>query len=76
VTLSDKKELIGILVQDYVAEREKNKVWGRENSSSYTFTKGKLVGACMALELEIEETKNFLIIKSRKKTITKIEFDK
>lgn len=43
------------LLRDYVLEKERNRVWQREASSSYSYISGKLVGFMMAFGLEMEE---------------------
>jgi hypothetical protein len=74
MTTLERKHLIDILVQNYIYEKEQNKIWQRERSQAYTLATGKLQGVCMALRLELEETKNCLTIftASKKKIITKI----
>lgn len=49
------------LLENYGVEKEKNRVWGRENSSSYEYSKGVLIGFLMANELEMTEFQNGVI---------------
>lgn len=75
MTSLERRDLMYALGLKYLIEKEKNQVYQRENSDSYTYSKGQLTGACMALELSFEETKNGLIIftENKKKRIVKIE---
>ena len=74
ITSQEKSDLMYSLGQDYLTDKAKNKVFLRENSESYSYTKGKLIGACIALGLSFKETSNGLIIftTSRKKIIAEI----
>jgi hypothetical protein len=69
VTLSEKRELIDELAQDYLYEKENNVVWRRENSFSYGVALGKLFGACKAFGFEIDETEEWLLIKNGSRTL-------
>lgn len=75
MTTSKREELIYILAQNYLLEKVRNKVFQRENSESYTYAKGQLTGACMALNLDFEETNERIVIftQGRKKYVTKVE---
>ncbi|MDC0764275.1 hypothetical protein POF51_26500 [Brevibacillus sp. AG] len=75
MTSSERKQLLDDLAIDFLIEKEKNIVWGREPSESYTFTKGKLVGACTALGLNFEESDGILTIftRERRKIVTQVE---
>lgn len=57
----DKLELLKVLLQNYISEKENDKVWGRENSS--------VTILCMALDLELDESNEVLIIKKEKNVI-------
>lgn len=61
----EKQDLLFALADSYVSEQDKNKVFGRENSESYSVAKGKLIGACMALGVNIEEDDNSVILNSQ-----------
>lgn len=61
----EKRDLLFSLADTYVIEQSKNKVFGRENSESYSVAKGKLIGACMALGVNIEEDDNSVILNSQ-----------
>ena len=50
---TERNECLYSLVYQYVAEKNQNKVYGRENSSALEYAKGKLVGFCMAYEYNI-----------------------
>ncbi|KOF55700.1 MULTISPECIES: hypothetical protein [Clostridium] len=67
MTALERNDLIQALVQNYVIEKYKNIVFQRENAEAYTYTKGTLMGACMALELDIKETKEDITIVTRSK---------
>jgi hypothetical protein len=67
MTVDERKDLLYALVSNYIIESEKNEVYNRENATSYTYSKGVLVGACMALGLDLEEDSNSLTIVSGKK---------
>ncbi len=75
LTVEDRKSLLEALVQNYLSEQENNKVQQRENSDGYSIALGKLIGACMALNLELEETDKAINIltRNRKKMIVKLE---
>lgn len=72
---ADRKVLIQTLVQDYLAEQERNRVFNRENSTGYSIATGKLVGACTAFNLDFEETETGVTVftQSRKKIICSVE---
>ena len=61
-----RNELLFELVQNYVLDKKKNKVFARENDSSMTYSRGVLVGACMAFDCELIEAKSCLKITTRK----------
>lgn len=62
---TERNECLYSLVYQYVAEKNQNKVYGRENSSALEYAKGKLVGFCMAYEYNINEVQNFIQIESK-----------
>jgi hypothetical protein len=62
MTSRERHELIAMLVQNYVIEKERCKVWDREITSSYAIAQGQLQGACMALNLDFEESQNVLTV--------------
>lgn len=61
----ERNECLYSLVYQYIAEKNQNKVYGRENSSALEYAKGKLVGFCMAYEYNINEVQNFIQIESK-----------
>ena len=62
------------LVYQYLAAKNQNKVYGRENSAAYEHAKGMLVGFCMAYEYRINEVQNFIQIESESgRIIVKLE---
>ena len=48
----EKRDLLFSLADAYVSEQSKNRVFGRENAEGYSMAKGKLIGACMAFEID------------------------
>lgn len=55
---------------------KQNDVYNRENEFSYSYEKGRLDGFCLACSYDIDETPEYLIIKSRTgATILKINKD-
>jgi len=75
MTTIERKELLEILVLNYLYAKEQNIVFQRENDNSYAIALGKLQGVCMALNLDFEETENNVMVftNSKKKIVTKIE---
>jgi hypothetical protein len=75
MTIQERKELLDILVKDYLHARKNNSVWQREESSTCSYSRGRLTGACLALNLEIDESDDFLTIHTnrRKRVVTQIE---
>lgn len=63
---SKRNELLFALVQNYVMDKRKNKVFLRENNISWVHSKGMLQGACMALDCEIVESESNILITTRK----------
>lgn len=78
MTALERNEFIQTLVQNYTIEKYKNAVFQRENAEAYTYAKGELIGACMALGLDIEETKDVLTVITRvkKKIVAQAEIQK
>lgn len=70
-----RKELLNALAFNYLREKENNMVFDRENSQGYLIALGKLQGACMALNLDFEETDKGITIvtQNRRKIVTSIE---
>jgi len=52
----EKRDMLTRAVKDYIYYENESKLWQREPSSSYIYAKGKLIGMCMALGLEMTET--------------------
>lgn len=64
------------LARIYLYEQNKNIIYNRENASSYSYEKGRLVGFCMAHSYDIDETHKYLKINTRTgATILKIDKD-
>lgn len=61
----EKRDLLFSLADAYVSEQSKNRVFGRENAEGYSIAKGKLIGACMAFEVDIEENAKEVCLFSR-----------
>lgn len=57
------KDLVYAAVLGYDRERFNSQVWGREESASYQYAKGYLVGVLTAFNLSIEETIDEIIIR-------------
>lgn len=71
----NRQELVKVLAQNYLSEKENDKVWQREHSTSYMLALGKLQGACMALNLDFEENQKgiSIVTQCRRKVIATIE---
>jgi hypothetical protein len=71
----ERKELLDALAMNYLGEKRNNQVFGRENSQGYSIALGKLLGACMALNLDFEENDKGIniITQGRRKVVTTIE---
>lgn len=52
---NEKFDMISQAVKDYIYYEQESKTWQRDPASSYNYAKGKLIGMCMAFELEIKE---------------------
>lgn len=61
----DKKDLIESCLNQYLGEKENNKVYGRENSEAYTYAKGKLIGVLTAFELDMVESSSHISVQAR-----------
>ena len=71
-----RRDNLEALAKIYLYKQNENTVYNRENESSYSYEKGRLVGFCMACSYDIDETPEYLIIKSRTgATILKINKD-
>lgn len=75
MTAFERNELLYVLIQDYLIEKNINEVFQRENAESYTYAKGKLIGACMAFGLELEVMKDRLTIFAKNKKIIVINVE-
>lgn len=73
--IQERKELLYILIQDYLYHKDWDKGWQKEASPSHMIALGKLQGVCMALNLDFKETeKEFIVyIKDKRKVIIKVE---
>ena len=60
----ERNDCLYSLVYQYLAAKNQNKVYGRENSAAYEHAKGMLVGFCMAYEYRINEVQNFIQVES------------
>lgn len=65
VKAEEKRDLLFSLADAYVSEQSKNRVFGRENAEGYSMAKGKLIGACMAFEIDIKENDKEVCLFSR-----------
>lgn len=65
LSAKERNECLYVLVYQYIAEKNQNKVYCRENSSAFEYAKGKLVGFCTAYEYNINEVQNFIQIESK-----------
>lgn len=63
------------LARIYLYAQNENVVYNKENATSYSYEKGRLVGFCMACDYDIYETSDYLKIKLRTGT-TILEIDK
>ena len=64
LSTKERNECLYSLVYQYIAEKNQNKVYGRENSSALEYAKGKLVGFCTAYKYNINEVQNSIQIES------------
>lgn len=60
-----RREILEGLARIYLYKQNENIVYNRENESSYSYEKGRLVGFCMACSYDIDETPEYLEIKLR-----------
>ena len=74
---SERSDLMYALGLNYLLEKERSKVWQREDSRGYIMAWGKLTGACMAFKLDYKEEKNSLIIftSGKKRIVTEVKID-
>lgn len=71
-----RRDNLEALAKIYLYKQNENTVYNRENESSYSYEKGRLVGFCMACDYDIDETHEYLKIKLRNgTTILKINKD-
>ena len=71
-----RRDNLQALAKIYLCAQNKNVVYNRENATSYSYEKGKLVGFCMACKYDINKTNECLEVKSRTETtILKINKD-
>lgn len=71
-----RRDNLEVLAKIYLYKQNENTVYNRENESSYSYEKGRLVGFCMACDYDINETEEYLKIKLRTgSTILKINKD-
>lgn len=66
---NERDDCLYALVEQYIAQQQQDRVYQREQSSAYTFAKGKLVGFCTAYQYEIVETETFVQINSNAKRV-------
>lgn len=71
-----REDFLYALVHSYAAADYANQVWGRESSTAYISSKGKLIGALMVLELDIEESASVIEIVTRKRRKKVLVFEK
>ncbi len=65
----DTNELLEILILNYQYEKANDKVWMREHTYSSGIALGKLMGATMALNLDIDFTAESITITKKGKVI-------
>lgn len=65
MTARNRNEFLLFLVRDFICLKKETLVWAREDASGVLLAYGKLLGACMALELDYTETDTTCLIKSR-----------
>lgn len=62
----DKIDLLYGLLYQYAYNKERDKVWQRELSRNTIYNEGRLIGALMVYEYDLEETDNYIKIITRK----------
>lgn len=59
-------DLIEILINNYLYEKENDRVWHREDTFACGIALGKLMGFCMAFEYEIDFQPELITVSSKK----------
>ena len=62
----DKVDFLYGLLYQYAYNKERDKVWQREQSRSTIYNEGRLIGALMVYEYDLVETKEYIKIMTRK----------
>ena len=65
----ERDEILRVLLENYDIEKNKSKVFGREESQSRLLTEGTLLGFLMAFKLEMQEFETYISIISEIFTI-------
>ena len=72
----ERNDIMFALIQAYLYAKESSKVWGREIDNSYSYARGRLSGACMAFELDYEETELHITMFTQKSQKAVLIYDK
>lgn len=74
MNVRERAEMMQTLAITYLREKELSKVWQRDDSRSCLLSSGKLQGACMALDLDFEESDKGIVIftRSRRKSVVSV----
>lgn len=59
----ERDEILRVLLENYDIEKNKSKVFGREESQSRLLTEGTLLGFLMAFKLEMQEFETYISIR-------------
>ena len=59
----ERDETLRVLLENYDIEKNKSKVFGREESQSRLLTEGTLLGFLMAFKLEMQEFETYISIR-------------
>lgn len=71
----DRDNLLFSLIQNYVFEKNNCVVYNREISPSLSYATGKLIGALTALNLDMVENDDSIIIMTRNKNKQVLKYD-
>lgn len=77
MTVFERNELIRVLIFNYQSNKENDKLYHREPSSDTLISQGKLLGALMALGLDMDENEQGITIKmqSNGNVVLRVEKD-
>lgn len=70
-----REDVLEILIQNYLATKREHKIFNREESPNLAYAEGRITGACMAWELDTEETEDEFIVvtNARRKVIVRVD---